>query len=148
MITEIALIAAMAGGAPAGGGGHDADWDRPSVSYREAARHVNDDGHLNTYIRKAMRVMDHHGIPGSFHDIKRNIMRESSGDPNALNGWDSNADTGTPSKGILQTIPTTFRAYHVEGTSKNIYNPVANIAAACNYAADRYGSIDNVYSAY
>ncbi|MGW2532820.1 transglycosylase SLT domain-containing protein, partial [Streptomyces sp. NPDC001595] len=26
--------------------------------------------------------------------------------------------------------------------------PVANITAACNYAADRYGSMDNVNSAY
>ena len=34
------------------------------------------------------------------------------------------------------------------GTSKNIYDPVANITAAANYAADRYGSIDNVNSAY
>ncbi|MDT0270812.1 lytic transglycosylase, partial [Streptomyces sp. DSM 44915] len=39
-------------------------------------------------------------------------------------------------------------AYHVEGTSENIYDPVANIVAACNYAADRYGSMDNVDSAY
>ncbi|MER7410808.1 phage tail tape measure protein, partial [Streptomyces sp. NPDC006990] len=27
-------------------------------------------------------------------------------------------------------------------------DPVANIVAACNYAADRYGSMDNVDSAY
>ncbi|MFI0723152.1 lytic transglycosylase, partial [Streptomyces sp. NPDC020939] len=29
-----------------------------------------------------------------------------------------------------------------------IYDPVANITAACNYAADRYGTMDNVDSAY
>ncbi|MEV0495799.1 lytic transglycosylase, partial [Streptomyces atratus] len=29
-----------------------------------------------------------------------------------------------------------------------IYDPVANITAAANYAAHRYGSIDNVHSAY
>ncbi|MFG2441137.1 peptidoglycan-binding protein, partial [Streptomyces sp. NPDC048508] len=27
-------------------------------------------------------------------------------------------------------------------------DPVANITAACNYAADKYGSIDNVNGAY
>ncbi|MGW5112898.1 transglycosylase SLT domain-containing protein, partial [Nocardia sp. NPDC004123] len=30
----------------------------------------------------------------------------------------------------------------------DIYDPVANITAACNYAAARYGSMDNVNSAY
>ncbi|NED87414.1 lytic transglycosylase, partial [Streptomyces sp. SID11233] len=34
------------------------------------------------------------------------------------------------------------------GTSNDIYDPVANITAAANYAAERYGSMDNVNSAY
>ena len=33
-------------------------------------------------------------------------------------------------------------------TLGSIYDPVANITAACNYAADKYGSIDNVNGAY
>ncbi|MBW8818734.1 MAG: transglycosylase SLT domain-containing protein, partial [Streptomyces sp.] len=70
------------------------------------------------------------------------------GNPNAINNWDINAINGIPSKGLLQVIPPTFRAYHVAGTSWNIYDPVANITAAANYAADRYGSMDNVNSAY
>ena len=45
-------------------------------------------------------------------------------------------------------IQPTFSAYHVPGTSSNIYDPVANITAAYNYAYHRYGSIDNVNSAY
>ena len=88
------------------------------------------------------------GIPGSYEGLHRNIMRESSGNPNAINGWDINAINGIPSKGLLQVIQPTFDAYHVAGTSWNIYDPVANITAAANYAADRYGSIDNVNSAY
>jgi SLT domain-containing protein len=36
----------------------------------------------------------------------------------------------------------------VPGTSTDPFDPVANIAAACNYAADRYGSIDNVNGPY
>ncbi len=75
-------------------------------------------------------------------------MRESSGNPNAINNWDINAINGVPSKGLLQVIQPTFNAYHVPGTSWNIYDPVANITAAANYAAHRYGSIDNVNSAY
>jgi hypothetical protein len=148
MITELAVAAALITGAPAGDQTPDPDWSRPSAPYGEATHKVENDEPVNRYIREARDVMTDHGIPGDFHDIKRNVMRESSGDPNAINRWDSNADEGIPSKGLLQTIPSTFKAYHVEGTSKNIYDPVANIVAACNYAADRYGSINNVHGAY
>lgn len=103
---------------------------------------------LDGWIREAMSIMKKHNIPGSYDGIKRNIIRESGGDPNAVNNWDINAQKGTPSKGLLQTIKPTFDAYHVEGTSTDMTDPVANIVAACNYAADRYGSMDNVNSAY
>lgn len=103
---------------------------------------------LDGWIRESLDVMKKHGIPGSYDGIKRNILRESSGNPKAINNWDINAINGVPSKGLLQVIPPTFQAYHVPGTSWNIYDPVANITAACNYAADRYGSMDNVNGAY
>jgi hypothetical protein len=103
---------------------------------------------LDGWIREALDIMKAKGIPGSYHGLHKNIMRESSGNPNAINNWDINAINGIPSKGLLQVIPPTFKAYHVAGTSWNIYDPVANITAAANYAADRYGSIDNVNSAY
>ncbi|MFC8897465.1 LysM peptidoglycan-binding domain-containing protein [Streptomyces cinereoruber] len=103
---------------------------------------------LDGWIRQSLDIMAQHGIPGSYEGIHRNIMRESSGNPRAINNWDINAVNGTPSKGLLQVIEPTFLAYHVPGTSTDLYDPVANITAACNYAADRYGSIDNVYGAY
>ncbi|GAA2602857.1 MULTISPECIES: transglycosylase SLT domain-containing protein [Streptomyces] len=103
---------------------------------------------LDGWIREARAIMKKHDIPGSYEGIHRNIMRESSGNPKAINDWDINAINGIPSKGLLQVIPPTFKAYHVAGTSKNIYDPVANIVAACNYAADKYGTMDNVDSAY
>lgn len=103
---------------------------------------------LDGWIKESLDVMAVHHIPGSYDGIYRNIIRESSGNPNAINLWDINAQNGIPSKGLLQVIDPTFKAYHVEGTSWNIYDPVANITAACNYAADRYGSMDNVNSAY
>ncbi|MFF9507450.1 transglycosylase SLT domain-containing protein [Streptomyces sp. NPDC014724] len=105
-------------------------------------------GSVDTWINQSLEVMRAQGIPGSYNGIHRNLMRESSGNPNAINNWDSNAAKGIPSKGLLQVIDPTFKAYHVPGTSWNIYDPVANITAACNYAAHRYGSIDNVNSAY
>ncbi|MCH0543092.1 LysM peptidoglycan-binding domain-containing protein [Streptomyces sp. MUM 203J] len=103
---------------------------------------------LDGWIRESLDIMAKRGIPGSYEGIHRNIMRESSGNPLAINNWDSNAAAGTPSKGLLQVIDPTFRAYHVPGTSLDPYDPVANITAACNYAAARYGSIDNVFGPY
>jgi hypothetical protein len=103
---------------------------------------------LDGWIKESLDVMAANGIPGTYDGIHRNIMRESSGNPKAVNNWDSNAAKGTPSKGLLQVIDPTFQAYHVPGTSMDIFDPVANITAACNYAADRYGSIDNVFGPY
>lgn len=103
---------------------------------------------LDGWIQEALDIMAKNGIPGSYDGIKRNILRESSGDPAAINLWDSNAVMGIPSKGLLQVIDPTFAAYHVPGTAFDVWNPVSNIAAACNYAFHRYGSMDNVNSAY
>ncbi|WP_156747570.1 transglycosylase SLT domain-containing protein, partial [Nocardia sp. 852002-51244_SCH5132740] len=103
---------------------------------------------LDGWIHNALDIMAAHGIPGSYNGIYRNIMRESSGNTQAINLYDSNAAMGIPSKGLLQVIDPTFAAYHVDGTSWDIWDPVANIVAACNYAAHRYGSMDNVNSAY
>ncbi|RPE41591.1 transglycosylase-like protein with SLT domain [Streptomyces sp. Ag109_O5-1] len=103
---------------------------------------------LDGWIRESLAIMAEKRIPGSYNGIYRNVIRESSGNPRAINLWDSNAAKGIPSKGLLQVIDPTFNAYHVAGTSYDIYDPVANITAACNYAAARYGSIDNVNGAY
>ncbi|MET7295120.1 transglycosylase SLT domain-containing protein [Streptomyces griseoloalbus] len=115
---------------------------------KKAAAKTTYSNNLDGWIRESLDILKKHGIPGSYEGIHRNIMRESSGNPKAINLWDINAQNGIPSKGLLQVIPPTFEAYHVEGTSKNIYDPVANITAACNYAADKYGTMDNVDSAY
>lgn len=103
---------------------------------------------LDGWIREALSIMDKKGIPGTYEGLHRNIIRESSGNPRAINNWDINAINGVPSKGLLQIIKPTFDFYHVAGTPKDQYDPVANITAAANYAADKYGSIDNVDSAY
>ncbi|PHQ52717.1 lytic transglycosylase [Streptomyces cinnamoneus] len=103
---------------------------------------------LDGWIRQSLDILHAKGVPASYEGIKRNIMRESTGNPRAINDWDVNAVNGVPSKGLLQIIDPTFKAYHVEGTSWDIWDPVANITASCNYAADKYGSMDNVNSAY
>ncbi|MFF3356409.1 transglycosylase SLT domain-containing protein [Streptomyces sp. NPDC002917] len=119
-----------------------------SAPAASAATPAQSSGSVHNWINQSLEIMRAKGIPGSYDGIYRNLMRESSGNPNAINNWDSNAAKGIPSKGLLQVIDPTFKTYHVSGTSTNIYDPVANITAACNYAAHRYGSIDNVNSAY
>ncbi|MBB5914690.1 hypothetical protein BJY24_003557 [Nocardia transvalensis] len=103
---------------------------------------------LDGWIHNALHILGQRGIPATYDGIYRNIMRESGGNPAAINLYDSNAAAGIPSKGLMQVIDPTFAAFHVDGTSWDIFDPVANIAAACNYAANRYGTIDNVFSAY
>ncbi|MGW7199138.1 LysM peptidoglycan-binding domain-containing protein [Streptomyces chryseus] len=122
-----------------------ADRSQARAAVAKTTTYTND---LDGWIKESLAVMAKHGIPGTYEGIHRNIMRESSGNPRAINNWDSNAVAGTPSKGLLQVIAPTFAAYHVPGTSMDSYDPVANITAACNYAADRYGSIDNVNGPY
>jgi hypothetical protein len=119
-----------------------------SAPAASAATPAQSGGNVDAWIKQSLKVMHEKGIPGTYEGIRKNLMRESSGNPSAINNWDSNATKGIPSKGLMQVIDPTFNAYHVAGTSTNIYDPVANITASANYAAHRYGSIDNVNSAY
>ncbi|MFG1796467.1 hypothetical protein [Nocardia sp. NPDC049149] len=68
-----------------------------------------------------------------------------------VNTWDTNAigpkrpdgAPGRSSRGPWQTIPEVFAAHHQIGTSTNIYDPVANAAAAIKYLQnDRHVSPD------
>ena len=80
------------------------------------------------------------GLPLSLgKQVLYQMQTESGGNPNAINLTDINAQHGDPSRGLLQTIMSTFMAYHVPGTSGNIYDPLANVAAAINYARHVYG---------
>jgi hypothetical protein len=81
------------------------------------------------------------GVDYSDSDIEGLMATESGGDPNVVNDYDSNWSAGTPSKGLMQVIDPTFQTYHVDGTSDNIFDPLANIAAALAYIKDNYGSV-------
>ncbi|MFE3261003.1 hypothetical protein ACFXPS_38565 [Nocardia sp. NPDC059091] len=62
------------------------------------------------------------------------ITRESGGDPDSVNTYDSNARAGHPSQGLTQTIPSVFLANLPKGASiADINDPVANIVASMNY---------------
>lgn len=97
---------------------------------------------LVPYFTQAMALT---GVPSSWlGDLETIAAYESGLNPNAINLSDSNAAAGDPSRGLMQTIMSTFLAYHQAGTSMDIYDPTANIAAAINYIKARYGSVFNV----
>ncbi|BAJ27030.1 MULTISPECIES: transglycosylase SLT domain-containing protein [Kitasatospora] len=57
------------------------------------------------------------------------------------NAHGANVGDGHPancSRGGWQCIPTTFAANHVKGTSTDIYDPVANVAASMTYIRSTY----------
>jgi hypothetical protein len=62
-------------------------------------------------------------------------MRESGGDPSAINNWDINAQNGIPSKGLMQMIDPTFNAWQAPG-HPDIWNPIDNASSAINYSKD------------
>jgi soluble lytic murein transglycosylase-like protein len=95
-------------------------------------------GGLDGWFAEALQVM---GLPQTLAPgVKKIILAESGGNPQAVNTWDVNAARGTPSRGLMQTIPSTFRAYvHPELAGRPITDPVANITAGVRYMVDRYG---------
>lgn len=94
------------------------------------------------------RALEANGIePTAFRvsKILETIRRESNGDPNAINNWDSNAMAGHPSIGLMQTIGPTFEAYKHAGHN-NIRNGYDNLLAAINYIKHRYGTSDAAFN--
>ena len=113
--------------------GHEAPTTRPA-------------GDLDSWIADAKTALAANGVDTSSMsdaDLRALIQHESSGNPNALNNWDSNAAKGIPSKGLMQTIDPTFNDYALPGHT-NIWNPTDNIIAGVRYGIDRYGSFSNI----
>lgn len=96
------------------------------------------DKNLNGQIAKALGLL---GLPQKLAPgVKQIIMRESTGKANAVNDWDSNAAAGTPSKGLMQLIDTTFRnAVLPSLADKGIFDPVANITAGIRTMVANHG---------
>lgn len=104
---------------------------------------ANCNAQTKAWITEARDIMIKNGTPGSkidANDICVIIIHESAQNPKAQNNWDSNAAAGHPSKGIMQTIDSTFNAYKLPGHG-DIWNAVDNIIAASRYSVDRYGSV-------
>lgn len=125
----------VAGGGGTGGGG-GASGGPPSGS---------PSGDVEQWIKKAIKILQDNGVPvteDNIDDIWQIIDHESGGDPKAMNDWDSNAAAGHPSKGLMQTIDSTFESNKLAGHG-DIWNPVDNIIAGVKYTFDRYGGFEN-----
>ncbi|EEW17385.1 phage tail tape measure protein [Corynebacterium jeikeium] len=110
-----------------GGGGGGA---RPASQWADAAREA---------LRRA-------GYGEEYLDIMlKQIDIESSGNPRAVNNWDSNAAKGTPSGGLLQVIEPTYRGVRAanpqafEGLPDDRFDPVTNLTAGVLWTKQRYG---------
>ncbi|MEY9872046.1 alanyl-tRNA synthetase [Streptacidiphilus sp. MAP12-33] len=112
-----------------------------SASAAAAPTYSND---LSGWIAQAQAILAADGdhVPPAAA-IEARAMTESSGDPKAVNNWDSNAAAGTPSEGLMQTIVPTFDTYALPGHT-DIWNPVDNIVAAVRYANATYGAFENI----
>ena len=91
---------------------------------------------------KLLREKGHDlGLVGS---VLRRMHQESTGNPNAINDWDSNALAGWPTKGLMQMRDDTFMSNADPGHT-NIWDPEDNLRASLNYAMREYGSISAAY---
>lgn len=128
---------------PAGGGGHAAI-SEGSVTYGRNQPSVSSHTAVVQAAAAAAGLTYSSGWQNGYETI---CSRESSWDPNAVNNYDSNANgaivaDGDPlncSRGLAQCIPSTFSTYHASGTSNDIYDAVANVAASMLYVVAVYG---------
>ncbi|GAB2825659.1 transglycosylase SLT domain-containing protein [Lentzea nigeriaca] len=124
------------GGGGGGGGGLGPSGGPPSGSPPP--------GNVEEWIREAIKILQANGIPvtdDNIDEIWKIIEKESSGNPHAINLWDSNAQAGHPSKGLMQCIDSTFNAHKLPGHD-DIWNPVDNIIAGVRYTFSRYGGFE------
>lgn len=73
------------------------------------------DGDWGPAIKFAAKCMKTSVSDAEVSTIKDVIKHESNGSETIVNNWDSNAAAGHPSKGLLQFIEPTFKAYAIEG---------------------------------
>jgi WXG100 family type VII secretion target len=124
------------GGGGGGGGGLGPSGGPPSGSPPP--------GNVQEWIREAIKILQANGVPvtdDNIDEIWKIIEKESSGNPHAINLWDSNAQAGHPSKGLMQCIDSTFNAHKLPGHD-DIWNPVDNIIAGVRYTFSRYGGFE------
>lgn len=97
--------------------------------------------------KKALKLTGQYS-ESNLNRLLMQMQSESSGNPRAINLWDSNAKAGIPSKGLMQVIDPTFRSYALAPYNKNIYDPLSNMIAAIRYTVSRYGSLSRGWNGH
>lgn len=90
------------------------------------------------YVIRALKMNGFEANASQVAAWMRVIQRESNGNPHAINNWDSNARAGHPSKGLVQTIDSTFNSNAFPG-HHNIWNGFDDLLAGIHYMAAKYG---------
>lgn len=128
------------------------DWIKKTLGPLLSPAGGGEDGPQGTGVARwresVVRALEANGIePNNFRvsKILATIQRESNGDPNVQNNWDSNARAGHPSIGLMQTIGPTFNSYKHPGHN-NIRNGYDNLLAAINYIKHTYGTSDAAFN--
>jgi tape measure domain-containing protein len=128
------------------------DWIKKTLGPLLSPPGGGEDGPQGTGVSRwresVVRALEANGIePNNFRvsKILATIQRESGGDPNVQNNWDSNARAGHPSIGLMQTIGPTFNSYKHPGHN-NIRNGYDNLLAAINYIKHTYGTSDAAFN--
>lgn len=103
-------------------------------------------GQVRDWIVQGLSIVGQGGNQAWINGLYTIAMRESGGNPRAINLWDSNAAKGTPSKGLLQFIDPTFNA-HALAPYTDIWNPIHQVVADWFYIRSRYGDISKVQQA-
>lgn len=129
------------------------DWMTEKMPFGGDTGDINDPGgqgggvaRWTDTVKQALTMLNQPTSSAMVNTVLRRMKQESGGNPRAINNWDANARRGDPSKGLMQVIGSTFRAYRMKGFKSNIYDPLSNILASMRYALARYGSLSAAYN--
>ena len=99
-------------------------------------------GNVDSWIKEAMKIS---GVGNDWYDdLAWLVQHESSGNPGAKNSKPVGKEYAT---GLMQTLPSTFRAHAKPGMT-DINNPVHNLVAAIDYIKGRYGTAENAVNGW
>lgn len=112
-----------------------ADATRTAINQALDQRGVTDPAARQRWIDAYMTLTEHES---SYNPMAVNNSDINAKPPNSTYKVSDGSGNGA-SRGLAQCVPGTFAQYHQPGTSNDIYDPVASIAASMNYLVGNYG---------
>lgn len=145
----VEMLSNLAGGVIDKLTGSVVDWFKKELTKLQDTLGANPGGsgveRWRPYVIEALKA---NGFEASAYQVAawlKVIQRESNGNPNAINLWDSNAKAGIPSMGLVQTIGPTFNAYKFPGHN-DVYNGYDDLLAGIHYMKAIYGSGSSAFA--